>query len=376
MPDPIESPEGGSPTESTTEPKKSFFSKKLMALVVGTAAVLGSEEFGLTDWTPIGRDVPAASPEGEEEVVPMTPLEVKKALGPSIEVIQDGCAWDLRKEHEKTPEGRYTYGPALNFVIARDEQGLLDEVRIDVGEPIKDLQVTFINDEGVLLRWKPKSELVQPNRKAPADEVAGTPPADKVAGTPLNEVAVIPKGVSLAIAGERFSSSGAPQLDMKFRAIVEYETASGAVGRAALQYGDDKGMQNLKRYELRGLKGPSEGERVKHAGPDGQIQCKISDSGELVGMTFIGMDPLISKASILVSGETHRGFEDFGQQSQELLDVAVLSLVTDSSSDRSVDFDIRSICQGKRIYRDTNAVILLETTYGGESQLFTLKPFQ
>ena len=367
MPDPIESPEGGSPTESTTEPKKSFFSKKLMALVVGTAAVWGSEELGITNITPLGSEPSATSPESEEEVTPKSPLEVKAALGPSIEVIQDGCAWDLRREHEKTSEGRYTYGPDLNFVIAKGEQGLLDEVRIDVGEPIKDLQVTFINDEGVLLRWKPKSELVQPDSKAPAD---------KVAGTPLNEVAVIPKGVSLSIAGERFSSSGAPQLDMKFRAIVEYETASGAVGRAALQYGDDKGMQNLKRYELRGLKGPSEGERVKHAGPDGQIQCKISDSGELVGMTFIGMDPLISKASILVSGETHRGFEDFGQQSQELLDVAVLSLVTDSSSDRSVDFDIRSICQGKRIYRDTNAVILLETTYGGETQLFTLKPFQ
>jgi hypothetical protein len=389
MPEPTDSQN----REETESPKpKGFFNKKAMALVVATAAVLGSEEFGVTDFTPIGRDVPATSPEGEAEVVPKTPLEVRKALGPSIEVLQDGCAWNLRNEFERTADGYYVQGPDLNLVIAKDNEGALAEVRIGVGEPMKKLQVTFMTEEGVLLVWNPKKDVLKPVVEAPVQPVVSSgaePTGDtEVSESQVEPVAAkaekfqeapfIPAGVSLAYGSDRFSKEGVPlQLDSSFRAIVKYETASGEVGRAALQYGDDRGMQNLKRYAVRGLKGPSDdGSPQRAAGPDGIIHCTISDSGELVGMEFIGMDPMISEASIIVSGDTHRGFEDFGERSQELPKRDSLSLSGGSPSDRSIHFDIRSICEGKRIYRETSALILLEVACNGGSQLFTLKPFE
>lgn len=419
MPEPTDSPT----TEETKspEPKASFFNKKAMAIVVAAAAVWGSEELGVTDLTPIGRDVPASSPEGEEEVVPKTPLEVKETLGRSIEVLQDGCAWNLKNDFERTADGYYVQGPDLNFVIAKDNKGALDEVRIGVGEPMKELQVTFLSQEGVVLVWNPKKDVLKPVVDAPVqpavssgaeptgdsevsesevEPVVDAPvqPVVSSGGEPtgdtevsqsevepviakaekFEEVPFIPAGVSLAYDSKRFSDGVPLQLDSSFRAIVEYETASGEAGRAALQYGDDRGMQNLKRYALRGLKGPSDdGSPQRAAGPDGAIHCTISDSGELTGMEFIGIDPMISEVSIIVSGDTHRGFEDFGAQSQELHNLASLSLSGGSPSDRSIHFDIRSICEGKRIYRETNAIILLEVNYKeGEPQLFTLKPFE
>ncbi|MGA1192505.1 MAG: hypothetical protein ACO3XO_09515, partial [Bdellovibrionota bacterium] len=284
MPEPTDSPT----TEETAspEPQKSFFNKKAMAIVVAAAAFWGSEELGVTDLTPIGRDVPATSPEGEAEVGPKTPLEVRKALGPSIEMLQDGCAWNLRNEFERTANGNYVPGPDLNFVIAKDNKGALDEVRIGVGEPIKELQVTFMNQEGVLLRWNPKTDLLRPVVDAPVQPVVSSgaePTGDaEVSESSVEPVAAkaekfeeapfIPAGVSLAYDSKRFSDGVPLKLDSGFRVIVEYETASGEVGRAALQYGDDRGMQNLKRYALRGLKGPSDdGNPQRAAGPDGII---------------------------------------------------------------------------------------------------------